>query len=92
MPIENETDLPRHIPENRDRLTIFRRYLNPHGCSVRKALITNQFYLTDKSRRTYMLRLTKWAVWVCEPLGHKDLYEAEQLLQIAMGKRQREID
>lgn len=91
MPIHTEAVLARPIKEG-DRLSLFRYYLNPHGCSVRQARISNLFYLTGKDRRPYMLHLSKYSGWLCTPIGHHDQYSADQLLDIAMGKRQREID
>jgi len=92
MPSIEETSLPRPIPEGRSRLAVFRSYLNPHYCSVQSSGITNQFYLTDKLRRGYILRLAKTGGWICEPLNHRDQYAADQLLDVALGKRWREID
>lgn len=63
--------------------------LNPHGCSVRAGVAKNLYYITAKDRRAYSL-VFRAQGWACTPINHNDQYSADQLLDIALGKRKHE--
>lgn len=68
-------------------LETLRHNLNRHGCSVRAGATKSIYYLTAQNRRHYTLTLGQDREWHCDPLGHTDTFEAENLLAIALGRR-----